>query len=282
MTLALAAIDALARIYSLVLPDALTRLHSGDLLGRGTGSSIEYQDHRSYFLGDDVRHIDWRAFARTDRMTMKMFRQEISPSIDVVVDASRSCGVDAAKRGLVLDVAALLATVAAHSRAHLRLWAVAGGMRALARASDLASLEFRADVDPVGALQASPIARRRGLKLFVSDFLFPHDPADLVASLAGASDRLVFVQVLSRFEARPGEEAGDGVRLIDADSGERLDVTLDAAIIAEYGTRLRHLQGELERQVQRAGGVFAALEAGIDLATAAAALARRHVLTVPA
>jgi uncharacterized protein (DUF58 family) len=39
---------------------------SGELLGRGAGSSLEFQEYRQYVPGDDIRHLDWAAYARTD------------------------------------------------------------------------------------------------------------------------------------------------------------------------------------------------------------------------
>ena len=62
----------------------------GDQLGRGTGASLEFQDRRSYVAGDDLRHLDWRAYARTDQLMLRLYREEILPHVEIVVDASRS------------------------------------------------------------------------------------------------------------------------------------------------------------------------------------------------
>ena len=63
---------------------------SGAWQGRGQGSSVDFQDHRAYMPGDDPRHLDWAAYARTNNYTMKLFREEVSPRLDVVLDVSRS------------------------------------------------------------------------------------------------------------------------------------------------------------------------------------------------
>src|SRR5277367_3359691 len=63
---------------------------SGSWQGRNQGSSIDFQDHRAYMPGDDPRHIDWQAYARTNNYTMKLFREEVSPRLDVALDVSRS------------------------------------------------------------------------------------------------------------------------------------------------------------------------------------------------
>src|SRR5207253_6925536 len=63
---------------------------SGELLGRGTGSSVEFQEYREYLPGDDVRHVDWAAYARSDALMVRLYRDEISPRTEVLLDGSRS------------------------------------------------------------------------------------------------------------------------------------------------------------------------------------------------
>jgi len=54
------------------------------------GVSIEYADHRQYVQGDDVRHIDWRVFGRTDKYYIKEYEQETNLNCVLLVDASES------------------------------------------------------------------------------------------------------------------------------------------------------------------------------------------------
>ena len=51
---------------------------------------MDFQDHRSYSPGDDPRHINWQAYARTGSYTLKLFREEIRPIVDLVLDVSPS------------------------------------------------------------------------------------------------------------------------------------------------------------------------------------------------
>ena len=48
---------------------------AGSVLGQGTGNSIDFQDQRPYLPGDDPRHINWQAYARSGQYTMKLYRQ---------------------------------------------------------------------------------------------------------------------------------------------------------------------------------------------------------------
>ncbi len=54
------------------------------------GSSIEFAEHRQYYPGDEIRHIDWRAFGKTDRYFVKEFEEETNLRAWLVVDASGS------------------------------------------------------------------------------------------------------------------------------------------------------------------------------------------------
>ena len=55
-----------------------------------TGSSIEFAQHREYAPGDEPRHIDWKAYGRSERMVVKQYESEISAHTIVVVDVSQS------------------------------------------------------------------------------------------------------------------------------------------------------------------------------------------------
>lgn len=54
------------------------------------GLSVEFEQHRPYVPGDDVRHLDWKVFARTDRLAIKQYEQETNLDIVLLVDCSAS------------------------------------------------------------------------------------------------------------------------------------------------------------------------------------------------
>src|SRR5476651_524077 len=76
---------------------------AGAWQGRGQGSSIDFQDHRAYAPGDDPRHLDWAAYARTNNYTMKLFREEVSPRLDLALDVSQSMAFTPEKEARSLD-----------------------------------------------------------------------------------------------------------------------------------------------------------------------------------
>ena len=102
--------------YALQIPQVAASGLTGSRSGRRAGSSIDFQDYREYQPGDDLRFIDWGIYARTDRLTVKLFREEVTPHLDLILDGSRSMHLEeTAKAGAVAKLAALLATSAANA-----------------------------------------------------------------------------------------------------------------------------------------------------------------------
>jgi uncharacterized protein (DUF58 family) len=54
------------------------------------GFSIEFAEHREYVQGDDIRHIDWKVFGRTDKLHLKQYEEETNLQLMLVVDTSES------------------------------------------------------------------------------------------------------------------------------------------------------------------------------------------------
>ncbi len=253
-----------ASAYRLVLPGHPLAGRLGDRLGRGTGSSLEFMDYRDYVPGDDLRHVDWRAYARTDQLKVRLFREETAPSLDVVVDTSASMGVTETKRQALID---LLAGAFAWTRK-------AGGRpRALAAGGplleDVASLELGGDDPP--SLQPHAPLRPRALRMVIGDFLSPEDPAPRLRRLAAGASHLYVLHLLDPWEADP--KADGESTLIDVEYGARLDVVLDERTVARYRQRLGRLVEGVRAAALGVGGTYARV-----LAESPGVMFREHLL----
>ena len=84
----------LARLGSLpikarvIVEGALSGMHRASV----HGASVEFAEHNEYSPGDELRHVDWKAFAKQDRIYVKQFEQESQLTIYLVLDASGSMG----------------------------------------------------------------------------------------------------------------------------------------------------------------------------------------------
>ena len=61
-----------AAAFRLTMPRTPIGGRIGERLGSGTGSSLEFQDYRPYAPGDDLRHVDWAAYARSELLAVRL------------------------------------------------------------------------------------------------------------------------------------------------------------------------------------------------------------------
>ncbi len=79
-------IGNLSLLARMVVQGFISGLHRSTYLGR----SVDFAEHRPYMPGDDIRQIDWRLFARTDRFYVKQFEADTNTNFTVILDISRS------------------------------------------------------------------------------------------------------------------------------------------------------------------------------------------------
>src|SRR6202161_498261 len=91
----------LARIASLDLRARLVveGLMAGMHRSPYQGISVEFAQHRQYVPGDDIRHVDWKVFAKTDKVYLKQYLEETNLHLICVVDASESMGYSSIGEG---------------------------------------------------------------------------------------------------------------------------------------------------------------------------------------
>lgn len=232
----------------------------GAQLGRQSGNSIEFMEHREYHPGDDVRRVDWAAFARTRRLIVKLHREEVSPHADVIIDGSRSMALTGtAKAAATLALAAALAAAADNAGMTHAAWAVRERIEPVpgGTQSPLAweALDFESDRNAAEAIVSSHVGfRRQGVRLLLSDLLFPADPLPVVSRLAADAAALVVVQVLAKQDAEPPVRGN--IRLVDSETGEVRDVFVDAAAEKRYRARLMAHRAAWDEACRRAGATL--------------------------
>lgn len=84
--------DVIARAQALGLKarTVVEGLRVGDHKSPYRGFSVEFVQHREYVPGDDIRHIDWKSYGRSERYTIKQYEQETNFAGHILLDASRS------------------------------------------------------------------------------------------------------------------------------------------------------------------------------------------------
>lgn len=204
--------------------------------GHGSGASIEFEDHRPYAPGDDPRHINWQAWARTGHLTMKLFRREVSPVIDLIIDQSASMRLfdDKARRSLALAL-----FVSQEARRHgcpVRIHGV-DGQRCQRLDGDAISLGEAAgecEHQPVPPTLKTIPLQSGGMRVFISDLLYPGPCRPIVNSLAAGSGRGIIFAPWAAAEFSP--DWSGNLRLIDCESAQARDVHATPSLVTRYQT----------------------------------------------
>lgn len=246
----------------------------GDWSGRHRnplpGFSTEFTEYRPYTPGDDLRYLDWRALARSDRYYLKKFEDETNLRCHLVVDQSRSmqfASLAYPKSGYAATLAATLACFLRRQGDAVGLLTFGETVRAWLparrRADHLRRLFLALEAAPAGTgtdlgaplERLAQLLRHRGLVVFISDFLAPVDQlARQIGLLTAAGQEVSVLQVLDPAEvhftfARPAV-------FRDAESGREFFVD-PAAARAEYLGKLAAHEQQLRAACARLGADFA-------------------------
>ena len=160
------------------------------------GFSVEFAEHREYTPGDDIRHVDWKVFGRTDRFYIKQYEEETNLIAHLVLDVSESMDYasdEVTKLAYGQMIAAALAYIVVQQsdaagltlfddtiRSHLPAGSHAGHLRALFH--QLGQVEPRKKTDMGRILtEVAQTIQKRGLVILVSDLL--DDPDRILAGL---------------------------------------------------------------------------------------------------
>lgn len=204
------------------------------------GSSVEFSEYRPYTNGDDIRHLDWRVLARSDRYYLRKHEEETNLLAWLVVDASRSMQFGSIEGVTKSEYAnTLVATLAWFLHEQRDIPGLARFHRGLADVIPprtrpghlrriLATLEQPADgadTDLGASIRAlARLARRRSLVIVVSDFLTPEESwSGPMAELAMAGHDVRALQILD--PAEPAlESLAHAMRWEDLETGRSLYV----------------------------------------------------------
>ena len=257
----LAGISGLDLIAKTVVEGFLAGLHRSP----NFGFSQEFEEYRAYSPGDDLRHVDWNVYARTERAYLKRYRGETNTSTVVLLDASASMGFGA--KVTKFDYAKYLASSLIYL-AHLqrdsaglitfhdevsnfvRPTSRQGQLMRLLHAISEAELGKRTNFErPFFELQQ--FMKRRGVTALISDFY--EDPETVVKTvepLRFRGNELILFHVLDPREI--DLKLDDGALLVDMETGEALESTPDYAK-TEYRQKMQEHIEQLKTKAQAAG-----------------------------
>ena len=257
----LAGVTSLELVAKTVVDGFVSGLHrSPDF-----GFSQEFAEYRAYTEGDDLRHVDWNVFARTEKVVLKRFRGETNSQITVILDASASMGFGSGVSKM--DYARFLSASILYManlqrdaygvivfddeiRNYVQPSSRQGQLHRVLHALDKAEPAARTDyAKPFFHFQQ--FHRRRGITAVVSDFF--EDPKKIVETIAPLrfhGNDVVMFHLLDPEEYRP--KFRDSVLLVDSETKRTVEVTADYAR-TEYGPKIDAHIAALRSEAQSSG-----------------------------
>jgi uncharacterized protein (DUF58 family) len=259
----LAGISGLGLVAKTVVDGFIAGLHrSPDF-----GFSQEFAEYQSYHPGDDLRHVDWNVYARTERMYLKRYRGETNSPLTILLDASNSMQFGSHsvnKMDYARYLVASLFYLAIHSqrdaaglitfddeiRNYIRPSTRQGQLQRLMAALDQAEARARTDfAKPMRYFQE--FLKRRGIVLIVSDFWeSPESIIRTIEPLRYRGNEVVLFHVLDPEDVTPKLKAP--TILVDMETKVEMKVTPDYTR-KEYRGKIEAHLADLRDRTQAAG-----------------------------
>ena len=249
-------LDRLALVASQVRAGQI----KGERRSTKRGTSIEFADYRDYTRGDDLRRVDWNVYARLERPFIKLLEEEEDLAVHLLLDASRSMDYgteEQHKFRYARRLAAALGYVALAAGYRLTLVVLRGdaaGVQfgpARGRGHTMRLLQFLDSLQADGTTELDAAvrtyalaAKRPGLAFVISDLFSPAGYRDGLGQLQGRGYEVSLLHLLAPDEIDP-PLAGD-MRLIDAETSDPQDVTLDGGLRDLYRQRVSVWRDEIE------------------------------------
>jgi len=221
------------------------------------GRGIEFQDYRSYEIGDDFRYIDWNIYARLDRLFVKLFREEETSVINILFDTSKSMGFgNPSKLYFGKQLSASLGYIGLVNYDLVNLYCISSTVeRRLeslrGRASTMRMLRFLDSLDAQGVTSLNGAIREslkglRGKAVFIilSDFLDPNGYEEGLKLLNARGYETFAFHILSEEEISP--PVSGSLKLIDSETGETIEIDDIDDILSGYRETLEKFLKEIE------------------------------------
>ena len=254
--------NTLRKLHRLTL--VASQVRAGRMKGerRSTrrGTSIEFADYRDYTPGDDLRRVDWNIYARLERPFVKLLEEEEDLAVHLLLDASGSMDwgegelhkyryaarLAAALGAIALGAGDQLAAVTLSSGRPGALFGPSRGQQGLLRfLTALEGLQPAGTTNLNASLRSYALAAHRpGLAVVISDLLAPGGHEAGLVQLQSRGYEVILIHLLAPDELEP-PLAGD-LRLVDVETGQAQEVSLDGSLRGLYRRRLRLWQEEIQ------------------------------------
>jgi uncharacterized protein (DUF58 family) len=250
---------------NLVSKRAFAGQAKGDRRSVRRGSSIEFADYREYSMGDDLRYVDWKAYARLDKLFLKLFIEEEDLNLHILLDTSESMnfGSPLTKADYARRTAAALGYIALSEHDRVLVAPFNAGIGEVmppqrGKQGIIPFFRYLEDKTPVGGSTAFGDAltryaaqiKSRGIAVVISDF-FDESYMKGIKALLARKMQILLLHVLDKEELEP-TLTGD-LKLVDSETNEFREVSISPHLLAEYKEQVKAFTDSLRTTASRYG-----------------------------
>jgi uncharacterized protein (DUF58 family) len=234
----------------------------GNRRSKAKGSDIEFSDFREYTLGDDYRSIDWNAYARFERLFIKLYMEEREANITIFLDTSASMDQGEPSKGILAKKLAVIFAYMALTNydrvgiASLKdaTWSQLpyfSGKPGFTRALEfIDELPFGGGTHLNHSIPAFvPLQGRKGISIVLSDFFNREGCKKAFDYLKFQQQDIIAIQILSPDELNP--QLSGALRLIDSETSEAVEVEISPHTLSLYQHALNSFMNDFKETCSR-------------------------------
>lgn len=241
----------------MLIKNNLAGQFGGNHQTKNFGSSCDFADHRDYIAGDDITKIDWNAYARFEKLYLKLYLDERQMHTRIYIDASRSMDYGKGNKAeQALRIAAAIAYVSVCDMDKVSVYVIHGGTAEeiisamhgkdmfLEQIGKLNDIQFDGESRISEAILPTAVGFGDGMSVIISDFLTDDNYEDAIDYMCGKRRDVFCIQVLTREELNP--KIRGKVHLFDSENIQktyRRNVNKD--IIRAYRSALEYVTSRI-------------------------------------
>ena len=232
------------------------------------GSSCDFTDYREYMPGDDITKIDWNAYARFEKLYVKLYLDERQVHTRIYIDASRSMAYGKGKKDeQAIKIAAAIAYLSVCEMDKVSIYVIrengleeiiSGMLGREAYFNNIGKLNditFDGDSQITEAILPSTVGYGDGFSIIISDFLTDNDYETAIDHLSGKKRDVLCVQVLSNEELNP--KIRGKMHLFDSENSNNFyRKNINREILRAYKRALEYSTGRIRDYCMSRGGDY--------------------------
>ncbi len=260
-----------------IVKNNVAGLFGGSHQSKTYGSSCDFADYRDYMPGDDIKKIDWNAYARFDKLYYKLYLDERQVHTRIYIDGSRSMSYGHSKKDVqAIRIAATIAYLSICEMDKVSVYvirehgleevisAMFGRERYYLEIGKLNSILFEGDSFISDAILPSVVGYGDGLSVILSDFLTDNNYESAIDYLATKKRDVLCMQILSSEELKP--KARGKMHFFDSeDNKKEYRRNIGRDILNAYKQAVEYATGRIQGYCVSRGGEYQLVPAELSM-----------------